>query len=377
MLTVLSVIGTRPEVIKMAPVLRELRGRADRVRSIVCVTGQHREILEQALRTFDVVPDHDLGLMVADQSLASLTSRLFDGLDPIVKRVAPDWVLAQGDTTSVFAAAVIAYYHAVPFGHVEAGLRTEDLRAPFPEEMNRRLADQLAAALFAPTARAREALLAGGCDSRTIHVTGNTGIDALLDALRRPYDWSAGPLATLPRDRRLVLVTAHRRESFGAPLEAICRAVADLAAMFADEGVHVVYPVHPNPHVAACAARVLSGVAHVSLVPPLDYLSLVQLMKASTLVLTDSGGLQEEAPSLDVPVLVLRDVTERPEGVEAGVARVVGTTRERIVAEAARLLRDPAARAAMTGRRNPYGDGRAARRIVATLLDVAWEDAPR
>jgi UDP-N-acetylglucosamine 2-epimerase len=286
-------------------------------------------------------------------------------------------VLVQGDTTTVFAAAVVAYYHAVALGHVEAGLRTNDPRSPFPEEMNRRVADDLADALFAPTVRARRTLLAAGCNERKIHLTGNTGVDALLDALGRPYDWSVGPLATLPRACRLVLVTVHRRESFGAAFEGICRAIHDLAEMFAGEGVHVVYPVHPNPYVSECASRLLSGVPHVSLLPPLDYLSLVQLMKASTLILTDSGGIQEEAPTLDVPVLVLRDVTERPEGVEAGVALVVGTGRARIVAEAARLLRDPDARAAMTGRRNPYGDGRAARRIVATLLGDPWEDAPR
>jgi UDP-N-acetylglucosamine 2-epimerase len=361
----------------MAPVLRELQRRGDRVHSIVCVTGQHREMLEQALRTFDIVPDADLGLMVTDQGLSQLTARLFEALDPIVKRVAPEWVLAQGDTTSVFVAAMVAYYRAVAFGHVEAGLRTRDARSPFPEEINRRIADEIADALFAPTARARQTLLTAGRDARKIHVTGNTAVDALLGALGRSYDWAAGPLAGVPRDRRLVLVTAHRRESFGVPLEEICRAVGDLAAMFAADGVHIVFPVHANPHVTACAFRLLSRVAHVSLVPPLDYLSLVQLMKRSVLILTDSGGIQEEAPSLDVPVLVLRDVTERPEGVEAGVARVVGTKRTAIVAEAARLLRDPAARAAMTGRPNPYGDGHAARRIVATLLGEAWDDVPR
>lgn len=371
MLTVLSVIGTRPEAIKMAPVVTELARRGARVRSVVCLTGQHREMLDQALAVFAVRADEDLAVMEDDQTLAGLTARLVTGLDGVMEKVKPDWVLAQGDTTTVMAAALVAYYHGVSFGHVEAGLRTGDKRRPFPEEMNRKVADDVADAHFAPTAAARAALRREGVAERTIHVTGNTAIDALLDAARRPYDWGAGPLAGVPLDRRLVLVTAHRRESFGAPLVAICEAVADLAR--ADAGVHVVYPVHLNPHVASTATRVLGGLPNVTLTAPLDYLGLVHLMRRSTLILTDSGGIQEEAPTFGVPVLVLREATERPEGVAAGVARVVGTGRAAIVAAARRLLDDPAERAAMARAASPYGDGHAARRIVAILLGEPWE----
>jgi UDP-N-acetylglucosamine 2-epimerase (non-hydrolysing) len=370
-LTVLSVIGTRPEAIKMAPVVTALAGRSARVRSVVCLTGQHRELLDQALAVFDVRADEDLAVMEDDQTLAGLTARLVAGLDGVVEKVKPDWVLAQGDTTTVMAASLVAYYHGVSFGHVEAGLRTGDKRRPFPEEMNRKIADDVADAHFAPTAAARAALLREGVAERTIHVTGNTAIDALLDAARRPYDWGAGPLAGVPLDRRLVLVTAHRRESFGAPLASMCEAVADLAR--ADAGLHVVYPVHLNPHVASTAARVLGGVPNVTLTAPLDYLGLVHLMRRSALILTDSGGIQEEAPTFGVPVLVLREVTERPEGVAAGVARVVGTERAAIVAAARRLLDDPAERSAMARAASPYGDGHAARRIVAILLGEPWE----
>ena len=374
MLTVLSVIGTRPEAIKMAPVLAQLDRQRERVRSVVCLTAQHRQMLDQVLGLFDIRPDYDLNLMEADQALSQLTARLFEGLDAVVQRVQPDWVLAQGDTTTVLVAALVAYYHAIPFGHVEAGLRTGDKRRPFPEEINRRVADEVADALFAPTRYARDALLRAGFPEGGIYFTGNTVVDALLEVAARPYRWDAGPLAPVPSDRSLVLVTAHRRESFGAPLEAICEAVRDLARRFADDGVHFVYPVHLNPNVRECTFRVLSGLPNVSLTDPLDYLSLVHLMKRSILILTDSGGIQEEAPSFGVPVLVMRETTERPEGVEAGVARIVGTQRLRIVEEATRLLRDPKARADMAKGGNPYGDGRASRRIAAILLGDPWEE---
>jgi UDP-N-acetylglucosamine 2-epimerase len=277
-------------------------------------------------------------------------------------------VLAQGDTTTVLVAALVAFYHRVPFGHVEAGLRTGDLARPFPEEMNRRVADVVGGLLFAPTERARQALLREGADDARILVTGNTVIDALLAVAARPYDWASGPLAKLPSEGRLVVVTAHRRESFGEPFRALCLAIRDLARQHAPD-VHVVYPVHLNPNVRAPVGELLAGVGNVHLLDPLDYESMVHLMKRATLILTDSGGIQEEAPSLGVPVLVLREVTERPEAVEAGVVRVVGTTRERIVAEAHRLLVDAAAHRAMATRVNPYGDGKAAARIVAALLD--------
>jgi UDP-N-acetylglucosamine 2-epimerase len=368
MLTVLSIVGTRPEAIKMTPVIRELRKYPDQVRSLVCVTGQHRQMLDQVLSLFDIQPDHDLNIMQPDQALSQLTADLFTGLDPVVEETKPDWILAQGDTSTVLVAALVAYYHQVPFGHVEAGLRTSDRYRPFPEEMNRRIADSLADLLFAPTERNRQALLQEGCPDDRIIITGNTVIDALLTVAAQPYNWSAGPLASIPNHHRLVLITAHRRESFGAPFREICLAVRELASRFESDGVHFVYPVHLNPNVRQPVGEILSGVSNVSLIEPLDYLSMVHLMKRSTLILTDSGGIQEEAPSLGVPVLVMREVTERPEGVEAGVVRLVGTARTRIVEEASRLLRDPAAHAAMATGVNPYGDGKAAARIASALL---------
>jgi UDP-N-acetylglucosamine 2-epimerase len=366
MLTVLSVIGTRPEAIKMAPVVAELARMPDRVRSTVCVTSQHREMLDQVLRVFDVRPDIDLDVMQPDQTLSQLTANLLTGLDPVVRRLAPDWVLAQGDTTTVMVTALVAFYHRVRFGHVEAGLRTGDLARPFPEEMNRRVADTIAALLFAPTERNREALLREGVDPGRIVVTGNTVIDALLEVAARPYDWAAGPLAGVPLGGRLVVVTAHRRESFGARFEEMCRALRDLARESARDGVHFVYPVHLNPNVREPVTALLGGLDNVHLLEPLDYVSMVHLMKRAALVLTDSGGIQEEAPSLRVPVLVLRDVTERPEAVAIGAVRVIGTGYERIVAEVRQVLHDPGAWV-VTGA-NPYGDGHAARRIVSALI---------
>jgi UDP-N-acetylglucosamine 2-epimerase (non-hydrolysing) len=351
MKTVLSVVGTRPEAIKMAPVIQELRRHPESTRSIVCVTGQHRQMLEQALALFDIQPDHD------------------SALDPVVRETRPDWVLAQGDTTTVFVAAVVAFYNGVPFGHVEAGLRTGDRRLPFPEEINRRLADAVADLYFAPTAGARQALLHEGVADDRILVTGNTVIDALLSVADRDFDWAtAGDLAALPVRAPLVLITAHRRESFGEPFRQLCLAISELAKRFAAEDVHFVYPVHLNPNVRKPVIEILSGHDNVHLVEPVDYLTIVHLMKRAVLVLTDSGGIQEEAPSLKVPVLVMREKTERPEGVAAGVVKLVGTAREAIVGESARLLTDPEARRAMATGANPYGDGHAAERIVAALL---------
>jgi UDP-N-acetylglucosamine 2-epimerase (non-hydrolysing) len=373
MKTILSVIGTRPEAIKMAPVLGELGKHAGGLRSLVCSTGQHREMLDQAFGLFGIRPDFELGLMRPDQGLAELTAGLLTGLDRVMAEARPDWVIAQGDTTTVLVASLVAFYRRVPFGHVEAGLRTGDKSRPFPEEVNRRLADVLADVYFAPTEGAREALLREGCPERDVYVTGNTAIDAVREVASRSYDWESGPLGRLPRGRRLVLVTAHRRESFGPPFREMCLALRDLAREFGE--VEVVYPVHLNPNVRGPVNEVLSGVPNVHLIEPLDYLSMVHLMKAAELILTDSGGIQEEAPGLGVPVLVMRDATERPEGIAAGVARLVGTRRERIVEEAGALLRDPAAREAMAlaGRANPYGDGRAAERIVGVLLERLGE----
>jgi UDP-N-acetylglucosamine 2-epimerase (non-hydrolysing) len=369
MLTVLSIFGTRPEAIKMAPVVKALAAVPERVRSVVCVTGQHRQMLDQVLELFQIRPDLDLQLMRPNQSLSQLTGLLFEQLDRVMQETKPDWVLAQGDTTTVMVTAMVAFYHRIRFGHVEAGLRTGDLYRPFPEEVNRRVADLVAAAYFAPTEGARQALLAEKCDPATIHVTGNTVIDALLDVAARPFDWHAtATLPQLPPEARLVLVTAHRRESFGAPFRELCLALRDLAERFAAERVHFLYPVHLNPNVRQPVKELLAGLTNVPLIEPVDYFTMVHLMKRAELVLTDSGGVQEEAPSFGVPVLVRRDTTERPEGVTAGVAKLVGTTRATIVSEAAALLGDAAARARWPRGHNPYGDGHAAQRIVDVLL---------
>jgi len=362
-------MGTRPEVIKMAPVVRELSNHSDTVKSVVCVTGQHRELLDQGLSIFRIQPDFDLHVMEHDQTLSQLTISLFEGLDPIVEAVKPGWIIAQGDTTTVLVAALVCYYHKIAFGHVEAGLRTNDKFQPFPEEINRRIADHAADALFAPTERNRQQLLREGIRDQGILVTGNTVIDALLEASQWNYDWSTGPLSALPKDRRLILITAHRRESFGQPIREICAAIRDLALRFGPEGFEFVYPVHLNPNIRQPVEEILSRIPHVNLIPPLDYLSTVHLMKKSTLILTDSGGIQEEAPSLGVPVLVMRETTERPEAIDAGVAKLVGTSRQRIFDEATHLLRNPSDYSAMATKKNPYGDGKAAQKIVSFLID--------
>lgn len=372
MQTILSVIGTRPEVIKMAPVVAELGRFPDELRSLVCVTGQHREMLEQALAIFSIEPDVDLDLMQPNQSLADLTARLFSSLDRVLVEVKPDWVLAQGDTTTVFVAAVAAFYRGIRFGHVEAGLRTGDRRRPFPEEINRRLADVVTEAYFAPTERSRQTLCAEGVADEQIFVTGNTVIDALLEVAARPLDRPLTALGRVPAGARLVLITAHRRESFGEPFRELCEAIRELALRFGPTGTHFLYPVHLNPNVRTPVNEILGGLDSVSLVEPVDYFEMVHLMKRASVVLTDSGGIQEEAPSLRVPVLVMRDTTERPEGVDAGVVKLVGTARERIVAEVSRLLTDERAHAAMATGANPYGDGHAAHRIVAALRDPRW-----
>jgi UDP-N-acetylglucosamine 2-epimerase (non-hydrolysing) len=369
MMTVLTIVGTRPEAIKMAPVIRQLQQRSGRIRSVVCSTGQHREMLQQALDLFDIRPDIELDLMEPNQNLSSLTAHLLLKLDGVYQEVKPDWVLAQGDTTSVFAASLVAYYHRLRFGHVEAGLRTGDRWHPFPEEINRRLADAMSDLYFCPTERAKQNLLAEGYPDRSIRVTGNTVIDALLDVASRDYTWADSPLADLESLPSLALITAHRRESFGEPFKELCLAIRELAETFARDGVHFVYPVHLNPNVRKPVFDILANVPNIHLLEPLPYDALVHLMKRSLLILTDSGGIQEEAPGLGVPVLVMRNTTERPEGVEAGVVRLVGTERQRIVSETARLLRDPQARSQMIKGVSPYGDGNASRRIVDAILE--------
>jgi UDP-N-acetylglucosamine 2-epimerase (non-hydrolysing) len=358
---ILFIFGTRPEAIKLCPVLLNLRqGREFSVR--VCVTAQHRAMLDQVLAAFAVTPDYDLDLMQPAQTLTALTARTLAGLEPVLEAEHPDMVLVQGDTTTTLAGALAAFYQRIPAGHVEAGLRTGDLAQPFPEEMNRVVTTRLAALHFAPTERAAANLRAEGVDGGRIAVTGNSGIDAVLyvrDAL------AAGRLAggewpRLDPAKKLMVVTAHRRESFGAGFEHICAALARLARR-AD--VQIVYPVHRNPRVLEPVSRRLGGLANVWLLEPLDYVPFVDLMRRAYLLLTDSGGIQEEGPSLGKPILVMREKTERPEAVEAGTVKLVGTDEDRIVREAERLLDDAAEYGRMARIHNPYGDGQASDRI--------------
>lgn len=345
----------------MAPVLKAL-AREPNLRSLVCVTAQHRLMLDQVLGLFGIVPDHDLDLMREGQTLTEITAGALTRLDPYLAEVKPDFLLVQGDTTTTMAASLAAFYRKIPVGHVEAGLRTHDNLYPYPEEVNRRITSVIATRNFAPTRGARENLLREGAAESGVVVTGNTVIDALLEVVAmKPTRLPELPL----RGRRTVLLTAHRRENFGAPMQEIFAAARDLAGRFPD--IDIVYPVHPNPNVEGPALEALSDVAGVHLISPLEYKAFCDLMASSYLILTDSGGIQEEAPSLKKPVLVLRDETERPEAVEAGVVKLVGPHREAIVSESSRLLSDGQAYAAMATGANPYGDGKASERIVAML----------
>lgn len=373
-LRVLIVLGTRPEAIKMASVVRVLQARPESFDLRICATGQHREMLDQVLQLFGIVPDIDLNLMLPGQSLSELGAHVLSGLDPVLVAERPDWVLVQGDTTTVMMAALAAQHRQVRVGHVEAGLRTGDRRNPFPEEMNRVVADHASDLCFAPTEATRANLCREGIADGRIRVTGNTVIDALLAIAGQ--GWAPGPgdpLAELPEDRDLLLVTAHRRESFGAPLDGICRALCRIARERGDQ-LQIVYPVHRNPQVWKPVHAMLGDMPGITLLPPVDYRALIYLMKRCRLVLTDSGGIQEEAPSLHKPVLVLRETTERPEALAVGATRLTGTDPARIVAETYRLLDDEKAYAAMAAAPSPYGDGHAAERIADALLDYPKAD---
>jgi UDP-N-acetylglucosamine 2-epimerase (non-hydrolysing) len=354
-------VGTRPDAVKMAPVVKALQQDPD-FRPVLVATAQHREMLDQVLRLFDLQPDVDLGVMRPRQTLAEVTVRTLEGLDRVLAQVRPALVLVQGDAAPCFCGALAAYYHRIPVGHVEAGLRTGDKYRPFPEEMYRRMTAAVADLHFAPTPQARDNLLREGCDPARVFVTGNTVIDALHAVAPQVRPDGLPPLD--PR-RRLLLVTAHRRENWGRPLREVCEAVRELVSRFPD--VEVVFSVHRNPAVREVVLPALAGVPRVHLIDPPDYGPFVYLERTAYLILTDSGGVQEEAPGLGTPVLVLRDTTERPEGVAAGVVRLVGTDRRRVVEEAARLLEDPDAYRSMATATNPYGDGQAARRILQIL----------
>jgi UDP-N-acetylglucosamine 2-epimerase (non-hydrolysing) len=361
----LVVVGTRPEAIKLCPVFRELQRRSEFAVQL-CATAQHRELLDQVLDVFGVAPDWDLDLMRPGQTLAETTARVIAGLEAVLQDARPDMVLVQGDTTTTLCGALAAFYHRIPVGHVEAGLRTWDPQQPFPEEMNRVLTSRLATLHFAATRWAAENLLREGVPEARIAVTGNPGIDAVLwvrDRLEQGL-LPSRPWPQLDGSRKLILVTAHRRESFGEGFRRICAALAELAAR---DDVEIVYPVHPNPNVQVPVRQLLAGIPNIHLIEPLEYVPFVDLMRRAWLVLTDSGGIQEEGPSLGKPILVLREKTERPEGVEAGSVKLVGTQTRRIVEEAVRLLEDRQEYERMARVHNPYGDGQASRRIADAI----------
>jgi UDP-N-acetylglucosamine 2-epimerase (non-hydrolysing) len=370
-LRVLSVFGTRPEAVKMAPVVRQLARHRGEIVSRVCITAQHRELLDEVLELFAIEPDYDLDVMRPGQSPTAVAAEVMRRLEPVLAGERPDWVLVQGDTTTAAMGAIAAFYAGARVAHVEAGLRSHDPREPFPEELNRRLAAVTADLHLAPTHGAALNLLAEGIDQSAVVVTGNPVIDALHAANAMPAP-GLPELDAVPAGKRIVVVTTHRRESFGPPLERICSAVGRLVARFPD--IHVVLPAHPNPSVRFTLDEHLPTSAAISVIEPLGYRSMVELLNRATLVLTDSGGLQEEAPSLGKPVLVLRDVTEREEGVEAGACRLVGTDDERIVWEASELLSSPFEYALMSRAVNPYGDGRAAERIVDALRGLPVDE---
>lgn len=368
MVKALFVLGTRPEAIKLAPVILHLRSRPLEFHVQVAVTAQHREMLDQALAVFRITPDFDLNTMMPGQSLAASASRILAALEPVLREAKPDIVFVQGDTTTTLYGAIAAFYARIPTGHIEAGLRTGDMASPFPEEMNRVLAGRLASIHFASTDGARRNLMAEGIPAHSIHVTGNSGIDAVLQIAGK---LESGELLSetwsfIDHSKHLIVVTAHRRESFGGGFESICRALHRIAER---PDVTIIYPVHRNPHVQDPVQRHLAGVPNVHLIEPLTYVPFVDLMRRATILLTDSGGIQEEGPSLGKPVIVMREKTERPEAVDAGTVRLAGTDEGAIVQEVARLLDDEEAREAMSRIHNPYGDGHASEKIAEATLE--------
>lgn len=374
MIKVMTVFGTRPEAIKMAPVVLELQKHADRIQTIVAVTAQHRQMLDQVLDLFQITPDYDLDIMSQGQTLYDITTKSLMGLKDVLAKEKPDLVLVHGDTTTTFAGALASYYQQVPVGHVEAGLRTGDIYSPFPEEMNRKLTGAIAAIHFAPTATAKANLLKENVSPSHIYVTGNTVIDALMTTVAGDYDFGDDLKDVDFQNHRVILLTTHRRENLGEPMRHIYKALRRIIEEIPD--TEIVFPVHRNPLVRKVVEEELAGVDRIHLIDPMEYEPFANLMSLSSLVLTDSGGIQEEAPSLGKPVLVLRNTTERPEAVEAGTVRLIGTDKDVVYAETKRLLTDQAAYDAMSNAVNPYGDGKASQRIVQAILHAfAGEEA--
>ena len=371
---ILSVFGTRPEAIKMAPVITELKKHPQTFNSRICVTAQHRQMLDQVLDLFEITPEYDLDIMGQGQSLTDITCKVLKGLEPVLREFRPDIVLVHGDTTTTLAASLAAYYEKIAIGHVEAGLRTGNIYSPWPEEMNRHLTSAITCCHFAPTENSRLNLLKEGVNDKSIQVTGNTVIDALLSVVEKLRtdvklrQNTAKYFDFLNPQKRLILVTGHRRESFGEGFESICNALKYIAE--ARNDMEIIYPVHLNPQVREPVQRILSGVKGIHLIEPQEYLPFVYLMDRSYLIITDSGGVQEEAPSLGKPVLVMRNTTERPEAVDAGTVKLVGTDTQIIIAEVFKLLSDSAAYELMSRAHNPYGDGKAAVRIVDSLSSM-------
>ena len=365
MIKVMTVFGTRPEAIKMAPVVLELQKHADRIQTIVAVTAQHRQMLDQVLDLFQITPDYDLDIMSQGQTLYDITTKSLMGLKDVLAKEKPDLVLVHGDTTTTFAGALASYYQQVPVGHVEAGLRTGDIYSPFPEEMNRKLTGAIAAIHFAPTATAKANLLKENVNPSHIYVTGNTVIDALMTTVAGDYDFGDQLKSVDFKHHRVILLTTHRRENLGEPMRHIYKALRRIIEEIPD--TEIVFPVHRNPLVRKVVEEELAGVDRIHLIDPMEYEPFANLMSLSSLVLTDSGGIQEEAPSLGKPVLVLRNTTERPEAVEAGTVRLIGTDKDVVYAETKRLLTDQDAYDAMSNAVNPYGDGHACERIIQAI----------
>ena len=364
MIKVMSIFGTRPEAIKMAPLVKELEKREE-IKSIVCVTAQHREMLDQVLTTFDITPDYDLNIMKKGQTLSEITSRVLIGLEDVIKKEEPNIILVHGDTTTTFAGALAAFYNQVDIGHVEAGLRTYDKYSPFPEEMNRQMVDRMTDMFFAPTKLSKDNLLKENIDPKKIYITGNTAIDAMATTVEKNYIHKE--LEWIKDNERLILLTAHRRENLGEPMKHIFKAVKRLIDEFDD--IKVIYPIHMNPKVRETANEILKDCDRVKMIETLEVFDFHNFQNKAYLIMTDSGGIQEEAPSLGKPVLVLRDTTERPEGIEAGTLKLVGTDEETIYKEAKKLLTDTKEYEKMSKASNPYGDGKASKRIVDAIIE--------